>query len=297
MRISTSKTPSSYAIPVFKLYGETRSWPTPDFLHIESIESRSRLHKWEIQAHQHSDLVQLLYLRSGHAVVEIEGVEQPIVSTTLQVVPSLCVHGFRFSEDVDGDILTLALPFVQQVMTGALTSPAFSCSTRIKVSDQRTYIDQLFDSINREYLGHMTGRETMLQSLISMLLVWIARQAENHSGLDVAPQDKNRVLLQNFIKLIEQKYREHWTVAKYARALGNSPANLNSICRKLGDQSALQIINQRVLLEAKRLLVYTAMTGTQISSDLGFAEPGYFSRFFKRETGLTPQAFRRSAER
>lgn len=60
-------------IPVFKLYGDGADWPTPDLLHCESIAARSRLHDWEIGAHRHADLTQLLYIRRGLAEVEIEG--------------------------------------------------------------------------------------------------------------------------------------------------------------------------------------------------------------------------------
>ncbi|KFX71723.1 hypothetical protein TMS3_0107315 [Pseudomonas taeanensis MS-3] len=71
-----------------------------------------------------------------------------------------------------------------------------------------------------------------------------------------------------------------------------SAAHLNALCRRLAGQSALQLINQRLLLEAKRCLVYTAMTINQVSDSLVFSEPAYFSRFFKRGSGLTPKAFR-----
>ena len=60
-------------VPVFKLYGDALEWPTPDLLHCESIPKRSRLHDWVIEPHRHPDLLQLLYLRSGWALIEVEG--------------------------------------------------------------------------------------------------------------------------------------------------------------------------------------------------------------------------------
>ncbi|GAB3394191.1 hypothetical protein GCM10027514_39920 [Azotobacter armeniacus] len=70
-------------------------------------------------------------------------------------------------------------------------------------------------------------------------------------------------------------------------------AHLNSICRQLCGLSALEILHQRLLLEAKRNLIYSAMTINQLSDQLGFSEPAYFSRFFQRLTGMSPNAFRR----
>jgi AraC family transcriptional activator of pobA len=81
-------------------------------------------------------------------------------------------------------------------------------------------------------------------------------------------------------------------VEAYAAALGLSAAHLNALCRRLAGVSALQLSNQRLLLEAKRNLVNTTLPVYQVADSLGFSEPAYFSRFFKRATGLTPKAFR-----
>src|SRR5690606_40769582 len=82
---------------------------------------------WHIHPHQHADLVQVLYVQHGHATLEIEGRELSFRQPALQVVPPLCVHGFRFAEDVNGFILSLALPLVedsaQTLGTRLLTSP------------------------------------------------------------------------------------------------------------------------------------------------------------------------------
>ncbi|MNC62696.1 Bifunctional transcriptional activator/DNA repair enzyme AdaA [compost metagenome] len=70
--------------------------------------------------------------------------------------------------------------------------------------------------------------------------------------------------------------------------------HLNNLCRELAGQTALQIIHQRLLLEAKRNLIYTNMSISQLSDGLGFSDPTYFSRFFRRLCGQTPNAFRQA---
>lgn len=278
-------------VPVFKLYGETAAWPTPDLIHWESIESRSRLHEWEIKPHQHGDLVQLLYVRSGRAELEVEGQVNRIDRAALQVVPALCVHGFRFSDDVDGHVLTLAQPLVEQV-AGLLDSQALLAPACFAAGESQPYLDTLFEAISREYAQQQPGRELMLQSLISVLLVWIGRRSLEQHQSDAHQQDRGRLHLQEFTRLLEQHFREHLPIEHYAQRLGISAAHLNALCRRLAGQSALQMINQRLLLEAKRCLVYTAMTINQVSDSLGFSEPAYFSRFFKRGAGQPPKAFR-----
>lgn len=100
------------SIPVFKLYGESQDWPTPDLLHCETISKRSREHQWEIKPHRHADLCQLLFVFKGRAELEIEGQRTQLDEPAVQILPPLSVHGFRFSEDVEGYVVTLAAPLV-----------------------------------------------------------------------------------------------------------------------------------------------------------------------------------------
>jgi len=71
---------------------------------------------------------------------------------------------------------------------------------------------------------------------------------------------------------------------------------LNQLCRALSGQTALQVVHQRLLLEARRSLVYTRMSIGQLSDSLGFSDPTYFARWFKRLSGQTPNAYRRAVQ-
>lgn len=278
-------------VPVFKLYGETGAWPTPDLIHCESIPERSSLHDWEIKPHRHGDLVQLLYVQAGSAELEVEGQLVRVEQAALQVVPALSVHGFRFSQDINGYVLSLAQPLVDQ-LSAALEHPPLARAACYSVGEQQRYLDALFETITTEYSRPALGRELMLQSLISALLVWVGRREQALTQAETQAPDRGREHLQRFSHLLESRYREHRSIEQYAAEIGVSSAHLNALCRRLAGQSALQIINQRLLLEAKRCLVYTAMTVNQVSDSLGFSEPAYFSRFFKRSTGVTPKVFR-----
>ena len=77
--------PPVQTVPVFKLYGEERGWPTPDLLHCESILQRSSLYQWHIRVHQHAEMVQLLYLHKGRAEIEIEGTTAVMTESCIQL--------------------------------------------------------------------------------------------------------------------------------------------------------------------------------------------------------------------
>jgi len=284
--------PSATAVPVFKLYGETSAWPTPDLIHCESIPERSKLHDWEIRSHAHSDLVQLLYVQSGSATLYVEDVVRYVESAALQVIPALSVHRFSFSADIQGYILSLAQPLADQ-LNAALDAAVLGVAACHAVdSQQRQPLDTLFAAIIDEYAQHKPGRDSMLQSLITMLSIWLGRRSLEHAPQDLRSRERGREHLQAFTRAVGVHFREHWPIERYAEQLGISAAYLNALCRRLTEQSALQIINQRLLLEAKRDLVYTTLTINQVSDRLGFSEPAYFSRFFKRWTGQSPKHFR-----
>ena len=285
--------PSAYSsIPVFKLYGEQQDWLSPDLLHCETISLRSRVHDWEIRAHRHADLCQLLYVHKGRAQVEVEGQLHVLEQSAIQVIPPLCVHGFQFSPNVEGFVLTLAAPLVAQLQ--ARLGGSISALQRVAsypAGKDRHYLNNLFSVLQSEYVGAQPARDMLLQSLISVLLVWVTRQVMVRHESRQLPQ-RGREYLSQFNQRVETLFREQPSVEQLAHQVGISVAHLNSICRELAGRSALQIIHQRQLLEAKRQLIYTPMTISEVAESLGFADPAYFSRFFRRLTGTSPSAFR-----
>jgi AraC family transcriptional regulator, transcriptional activator of pobA len=283
-------------IPVFKLYGEHAAWPTPDLLHCESIPERSHLHDWEISLHCHADLGQLLYVQAGRAVLDVEGEIREIDQPAIQVVPPLSVHGFRFSHDIAGYVITLAMPLFDWLQDSlADAAPALLQTGCYPVEADKPYLDLLCERIDREYATPVPGRDFLLRSLIGALAGWIGRQQLERRA-ELWQPDRAQSHAMAFTRLVEQHYREHWSVGQYASALAITTAHLNNVCRRHFGQSALGHMHERLQLEAKRNLVYTTMTIMQIADLLGFSEVAYFSRFFRRLEGMSPREFRQQRQ-
>ncbi|MCT4701899.1 helix-turn-helix domain-containing protein [Enterobacteriaceae bacterium H20N1] len=279
-------------VPVFKLYGESLNWPTPELLHCESIHSRSSLYEWNIRVHQHADLVQLLYMHKGQAEIEIEGTRRRVNQACLQIVPALCIHGFRFAPGTQGYSLSFAAPLIAQFeeQFGRPLQVLMQAAC-VPVKASRGQINTLFHTLQNEYEGDGEARDMMIHSLISALLVWLNRQCKPALiGRDKV--ERRRCVIRRFNKLVESHYREHLSIAHYASLIGLSSVHLNTLCHEFYGHSALGVLHQRLMLEAKRSLLYTSMTISQISDYLGFSDATYFSRFFRRHTGATPKAFR-----
>lgn len=284
--------PELPSIPVFKLYGESLDWPTPDLLHCETISSRSREHQWEIKPHRHADLCQLLFVFKGQAELEIEGQRTRLETPAIQVLPPLSVHGFRFSEDVEGFIVTLATPLIHhlQAQLGDAVH-ALAQAHAYSAGNDGDYLNSLFSALQAEYNGHQPAREMLMHALVSVIMVWVSRQAIVRHKASQRPQ-RQREYLNGFIQLVEETYRQHVKVEDLAHRLGISVSHLNGTCRELAGQPALQIMHERQLLEAKRLLTYTSMTIYEMSELLGFSDPTNFTRLFRRRVGISPKAFR-----
>jgi AraC family transcriptional activator of pobA len=284
--------PALPSIPVFKLYGESLDWPTPDLLHCETISSRSREHQWEIKPHRHADLCQLLFVFKGQAELEIEGQRTQLETPAIQVLPPLSVHGFRFSEDVEGFIVTLATPLINHLQAQLGDSVhALARAENYSAGKDGDYLNSLFSALQAEYNGHQPAREMLMHSLVSVIMVWVSRQAIVRHKASQRPQ-RQREYLNGFIQLVEETYRQHVKVEDLAHRLGISVSHLNGTCRELAGQPALQIMHERQLLEAKRLLTYTSMTIYEMSELLGFSDPTNFTRLFRRRVGISPKAFR-----
>ncbi|MBW6393296.1 MULTISPECIES: helix-turn-helix domain-containing protein [Halomonadaceae] len=287
--------PTETSVPVFKLYGETRHWPTPDLLHCESIPERSRLHDWHIRPHRHADLVHVLHIANGRVELELEGTQHTLHGPLVIVVPAMTIHGFRFSQDIQGHIVTLAQPLAEQLGQRLEEQASVLRHADYHLLEQPRKAQRLaalVEQIDAEYRQPAPGRDRMLESQVQALVIELSRQAESHAPSGLRQRDRGHERLASFQALIEAQYRQQPSIERFAEQLGMSSAHLNTLCRRLADRSALQLLHERLLLEAKRQLTYTNMTISQIADSLGFSEPAYFTRFFKRNTGLSPRDFR-----
>lgn len=285
------------AIPTYALYGENES-SGESWLHWETITSRSRLHGFRISAHRHDLLHQILYLRSGHATVMLDGETFEVTPPALIIVPPLTVHSFVFSTDVDGFVLTF---FAQDVKTAlgeigpaadGLLRPRILKPIEAIVDAQE--LEQAVKRLVAEADRGAPGQVAALRARLSLLLV-----AAHRLDLAAAQQagdyrDAAERHAHQFLSLVDQHFRDTRRVGFYSGKLGITPTHLNRVCRQVLGLSALAVIERRVLLEARRYLQFSGLSIKEIGIVLGYPDPAYFSRFFSQRVGQGPQALRDS---
>jgi len=137
----------------------------------------------------------------------------------------------------------------------------------------------------------------MIRILLVRLIIILTRIAKRQY-LDRIPIDDNRFeIIRLFNLLVENHFKREHRVSYYASQLNRSPKTLANYFALLSHPSPSQLIQERIILEAKRLIFYTKMSDKEITYELGFDDPAHFSRFFKNRTGLSPTVFRESANK
>jgi len=132
----------------------------------------------------------------------------------------------------------------------------------------------------------------MLRMLLKRLIILITRLAKRQhlNGFDLPEEEFD--IVRRFNLLVENHYRQYHQVQDYANLLNKSPKTLSNLFAQYNHKTPLQVIKERIALEAKRLLQYTDKTSKEIAFELGFEDPANFSRFFKQQTGLPPGDFK-----
>ena len=204
------------------------------------------------------------------------------------------VHTWRELKSVTGYVLLFTDSFMALSKGRKLLSswPLFrahqTCFIDISNSEEKFWLEE-FNFMEQELL-HPDGftRDAVFYS-ISSLLVRVSRLAQKGR---VAADSVGQGFLFTFQELIEKNFIELKSPKEYASLMNVTANHLNALCKKKSGKSAGELIRQRIILEAKRLLAHTKLSVSEIAFKLGFIDNSYFGRYFKKYTKKTPEAFR-----
>jgi len=288
-----------HALPLFHLYGDPPDNSVCDFIHIETIASRSAVHDWLIRAHRHANLFQILLIERGGGEMTFEAALLKFAAPAAILVPPTVVHGFRFQPRVtDGWVVS----FTEDVAAALgghggealMRLRALAATPIVPLAGEMTRLSALCTELNEESLLAREGFRLAMRALLALIAIEAARLAASRARAGVvtlSPADKTVEALR---RLIEQHFHAQRLVAFYAKQLAMTTDRLNDHVKRATGVTAGHLIRQRVLTEAKRQLVFTNLSIQQIAYDLGFADPSHFARFFRKQTGSTAQQFRAS---
>jgi AraC family transcriptional activator of pobA len=260
---------------------------------LETLDERSRPNAWDIRPHAHANLSHFFHISVGGGQMRAEdrviGFDAPCVV----LVPAGVIHGFRFEAETVGTVLTVADDYFRDL---ALRDPdladLFRTADVVALGDVDLTgpIGLLARELNWAAPGHAAAVEGCLQTIIVQVLR-LLRRRDGVARDAVGPQAR---LVARFREVLERRFRSGDGIEAYADVLGVTVSRLRQACLRMGGGPPIKLIHERMILEARRALLYSNMTVAEVGFEIGLVDPAYFSRFFTKAVGLSPRAFRSS---
>lgn len=278
-------------VPTFFVYGEPSRALDVGFLHVETVMERKSLHFGRVAPHKHPLMGQITYWFAGEGCYQVEDRTWNFSAPAISFVPSNVVHGFDVGEQSDAIVVSISDDLLRAIgpqVDLALDAPVLITGEADAPGWSR--IGALLDMVMEEYRGGAVASERMLASLVSAVLSLMARLGGNVGFEAASPVVALGLELR---RAIDRNYREDWPVGHYVERLATTPHLLDKAARTVFGQTVKEMVLERRLLEAKRLLRFTIRPMEDIGREIGFEDPAYFSRFFRKRMGLSPTDWRR----
>jgi AraC family transcriptional regulator, transcriptional activator of pobA len=286
-------------LPLFHLYGDPPDDQAFDFIHVETLASRSAVHDWTIRAHRHRNLSQIFLIERGSGEMMFETARLSFAAPVAILVPAAIAHGFRFEPEVsDGWVLTFtedaAGAFADRAGQALARLRTLAAQPIIPITDEaeRARLSGLCAELFEEHSLAREGYRLAVRGILALIAVGVVRLAASRArtgSVTLQPADATVTQLRS---LVDEFFRKEHQLGFYAEKLTMTVDRLNDHVKRATGVTAGHLIRQRVLTEAKRQLVFTAQPIQDIAEELAFADPSHFARFFRKHTGMTPHDFR-----
>jgi AraC family transcriptional regulator, transcriptional activator of pobA len=256
-----------------------------------------RLTAGDVRAPHRHDYHELLWLRSGHGEHLLDGRPLTVRPRTLTIIGRGQVHVFSQAQDVVG----AAVRFGDEALLGGAAqraTPGWMLAGRggqaVEVPEGEVgRLESIIAALEAETARPPDARSAELERhLLSVLLLWIERWHEDTRTERRDADDAEVQLHRRFAERLEDDFARHHDAAHYAGALGVPAAALSRALSHVTGRTTKELVTDRVMLEAARLLRFTDLTVQEVGHRTGFRDPLYFSRAFKRHQGESPQAYR-----
>jgi AraC family transcriptional activator of pobA len=256
------------------------------------------------QQHQHLHSVHrhtfyhLVFFTAGSGTQQIDFKQFPVKPGLIYFMIPGQVHSWDFKTSPDGYILNFSSDYLSSFLLNSAYLDKFSFFSGepteqvIQLSEVvQAKATSIFEDMLKEGKNEVPLQDDLVKTLVIKLFIEIARaQVPN---IPLTGNAYNHTLLKSFQKLIATNYAQLRLPKQYAALLYITPNHLNALCNDFLGVSAGRLIRDRVILEAKRLLINLELRIAEIADQLSFADQSYFIKFFKKYEGITPEKFRK----
>lgn len=279
------------------LYGDNQPGFLPDFIHLEPLAVRSKIYAWEISEHIHTELFQVFLIQQGEGVLKSEKKEIAIQGPCVLLIPPNILHGFTFDADIQGEVLTVSDSYLYTLFKDkpALQESLQQLRTLMLPTNSPIYTDFLYwrDKIQEELFEERTEKQLAMQYYFQLFFLELVRCKAADEQPKIVHSNKTLGYFRRFQQLIRQSAQEPLTIKAYADQLQITQMHLNRVCHAVAQTTALKVVQDFTMTEAKKYLLNTSYSIAEIAYFLNFNDPAYFSRLFKKRVGVAPGEFRK----
>lgn len=288
------------SLPVFNIVNFEDYNDCMDFdrtFYVRPFKDHLKVNKFIEKAHAH-DFYLVLLVTEGHGKHTIDFNEYEVEPGSVFVLSPGQVHTWDLSDDTDGYVLFFTKEyFLIDFNKNRLNSlPFFKSSFSIPYlkldQPDQSIILNLFTQINDEYKKHQLNYHDMIRLYLNVMFIEFSRL---YSVVNEEQYEYRYELVQlnKFESLIDTHFQEHKSLPFYANEMNLSLKQISHLCKKTVGKTPSEILNDRMILEAKRLIIHSDLSISSISDTLNFSDNSYFCRTFKKNAGITPEQFRK----
>lgn len=251
------------------------------------------------EAHLHS-FYQILWFKRGTGVHHVDFKEYPVCDHTLFFISPGQIHFFDKQTLQEGIVLHFNESFLsdegtsENVFLKYNVFNAFDAVPYYHISDEDVErLEHIVGNMESETANtELFAHKDYLKYLVKLFLIEVQRVGRRGTGIPLCVNNSSNRTFIRFRQMLEHHYKRIHTVKEYASHLNVSVKTLTNSVYESSHTTPLKIINDRIVLEAKRQLFYSDLKVKEIAFQLGFEDPSYFVKFFKRQTGFLPAEFR-----
>lgn len=263
----------------------------PDFLYKGEVDDGT--------PHVHT-FYEIIWFQDGCGTHTVDFQEYPVKPGTLFFLTPGQVHNFDGSSDYKGLTIKLCTNFMQSkgddsdlfvkynMFHTFDTAPYYTIDETTSQQLAQIVVEMEKELKSAQEFGHID----VLRSLLKLFLINVHRHGRQENALQLDGLKPSHRLFVMFRRMLEKEFIHMHTVQEYADALNVAVRTLNKCVNECSGRSPLAFINERIMLEAKRLVRYSGLMIKEIAFELGYDDPSYFVKFFKRQTGYLPSDFR-----
>lgn len=243
------------------------------------------------ELHRH-DFFYILALKKGMGNHEIDFTAYEVCDHSVFFIRPGQVHQLSLKAVSTGYLVAFKTDFYYSHDKGSTQLLRKASNTNAYYPDGNGFkkLLSILTQIFREYTDKQESYQEVIKANLDILFIELMRQQRKSLSQNVIPYTQER--LEEFLGLLETHIANHKQVSQYADLLNLTPYQLNAITKATLGKTCSELINEHVILESKRYLLATSNQVNQIADHLGYEDVSYFIRFFKKQTGYTPDAFR-----